>query len=103
MGTLAAGGQGAVRRARRRADGAPFAVKSVDLSRLGPFDRALQRGEAKVRGSARSAACCLLQPSAALMKVASTATLRLPLGFRPTRPASGSPNAPTSCRSERNQ
>lgn len=47
---LTAGGQGSVRRATRRADGAPLVVKSVDLSRLGPFDRALARNEAKASG-----------------------------------------------------
>ena len=44
------GGQGSVRKARRRADGALHVVKTVDTSRLGPFDRALIKNEAKVRG-----------------------------------------------------
>lgn len=48
---LAAGGQGTVRKALRRADGRPFVIKTVDLSRMTPFDRELQRNEAKVRAT----------------------------------------------------
>ncbi|KAI8464884.1 MAG: kinase-like domain-containing protein [Monoraphidium minutum] len=44
---LGSGGQGTVRCAARRADGRQFVVKTVDRSKLGPFDQALLRNEAK--------------------------------------------------------
>jgi hypothetical protein len=48
MEPLGSGGQGSVRRAVRRADGRQFVVKTVDVAKLSPFDKALQRNEAKV-------------------------------------------------------
>ncbi|KIY96285.1 NIMA (never in mitosis a)-related kinase [Monoraphidium neglectum] len=47
MEPLGSGGQGSVRRAVRRADGRQFVVKTVDVAKLSPFDKALQRNEAK--------------------------------------------------------